>query len=57
MTKSKINKIIWLVTLIPAVVAVLGEYGWVTVKGLTKYDFEILLAAFIVLALARLFKR
>ncbi len=56
MSKAKVSKIVWIIALITGAVAVLGEYGWITVKWFTHIHFEILLVGFCVLILGRLFK-
>lgn len=55
--KLDINKVIWIIALITGAVAVLGEYDLVVVKGLSKYNFEILLAGFATLMIARVLKK
>lgn len=51
------NKIIWIIALVTGAIAVLGEYDLVVVKGLSKYNFEILLAGFVTLLIARLLRK
>lgn len=57
MTKAKFSQYVWIAALISGAIGILGEYDLVVIKGISKYSFELLLAGFALLVLAKLFKR
>ena len=57
MNGAKLSKIIWISALVLGAVAVLGKYDLVVIKNISKYNFEILLAGYAILAITRLIKK
>lgn len=57
MSGAKISKYIWIAALVLGAVSILGEYDFVVIKGLSKYNFEILLAGYSLLVITRLLKK
>ncbi len=55
--KLDTNKIIWIIALVAGAIAVLGYYDLVVIKGVSKYNFEFLLAGFATLLIARVLKK
>lgn len=57
MSGAKISKIIWISALVFGTVAILGAYDLVVIKGISKYNFELLLAGYALLVITRLVKK
>lgn len=57
MKRQKFIHILWLVAIILAVIAILGQYRIVTIIGISNHNFELLLISFLILLILRLFKR
>lgn len=57
MNKAKTYHYIWILALITGAIGVLGEYDLVIIKGISQHSFELLLAAFGLLIIARLFRK
>lgn len=55
--KLDVNKVIWIIAIATGAIAVLGYYDLVVIKGVSKYNFEFLLAGFATLLIARLLRK
>lgn len=57
MKRQKFIRILWLVAIILAGIAILGQYNIVKIIGISSHNFELLLISFLILLILRLFKR
>jgi hypothetical protein len=57
MDKTKVLRYILLAAIVSVTIGVLGEYKWVVIKGVSNYNFEFVLAGFLLLALTKMFKK
>lgn len=57
MKRQKFIRILWLVAIILAGIAILGQYNIVKIIGISNHNFELLLISFLILLILRLFKR
>lgn len=57
MDKTKVLRYILLAAIVSVTIGVLGEYDLVVIKGVSNYNFEFVLAGFLLLTLTKMFKK